>query len=267
MYYVHTGLAYTIYYLGYLCFASRVVPQMKFAHAFLGRLYMTAMLFATAAAMVIHNTGIALGILLALVWALAGMTLGWFVIKLHQNNMLNGALAMVDTWIEAGTLGSRKLETAIAEAKQQISMAKTMGQRFKSSKSLHGILMTLSWFNIAGRIWATSVPDYFTCYTYPVYKPVNTTRYATAGMNLEGQPLKLVEQDDPRAVGAPWRRMPGAELGWAAILFTTPIVLSMIVGLTYSHFAAKSERARLVDDPDSKKPDSGLPLTERAAGG
>merc|ERR1719414_546034 len=126
--------------------------------------------------------------------------------------MLNGAMAMVDTWIQDGSLGSRKLEEAIGQAKQKISMEKSMGERFKSYKALHGILMTLSWFNIAGRIWATSIPNDFTCYTYPVYKPVTTDRYVTAGMELGDKPLMLVEQDDPREKGAPWRAMPGAEV-------------------------------------------------------
>jgi len=189
--------------------------------------------------------------------------LGWFVIKLHQNQMLNGGMEIVDSWVKEGKLNGRSIPAAIGEAKTEFAKSKNWKQRFFSYKSLHGILMTLSWFNIFGRIMATTKNDEFTCYTYPVYKPVNASIYRTKGMNLEGMPLKLVPHDDVRERPVVWKTVPGAELGWMAMLFATPVVLSLIVGIIFSCIAEKREVRQVA----LKKEEEGTQLSAQLSEG
>lgn len=259
-YFIHIWLNRAIYYGGMLCFMSRAVPCLKFMHAFLGRMYIACMVLTTAVAMVIHNTGLALGVLVCLFWVLSGMISGWFIIKLHQSQMDNKAIDLVDKWIKADTLGGRSLSSALGEAKDQISKAKTWTQRFISYKAAHGILMTLSWFNIAGRFWASEVDEEFTCFTYPVYKAVKSPIYRNAGVdfaNMSWEERFLPLENESR-VGL-GRQFPGKEWGWMAVLGTTPVVLSILIGIAFSTWAAKRERDMLVKDDINVELISGVP--------
>lgn len=261
-YFIHIWLNRVIYYGGMVCFLSRLVPQLKFMHAFMGRVYISAMVLSTAAAMVIHNTGLALGVLVAFVWVLGGMILGWFIIQLHQNQMNSLAIDLVDKWIKENTLGGRSLAEALNEAKMQVSKAKTWTQRFVSYKAAHGILMTLSWFNIAGRFWASEVDTEFACYTYPYYKGVESPIYRTKGIDFASMPAadRLVPLEDESRIGL-GRQFPGKEWGWMAILGTTPVLISLIIGFAFSKWAAARERNMLVKD------DINVQLVDASIGG
>lgn len=262
---IHIWLNYIILWVGVLCFVSRAVPQMKWMHAFLGRVYISAMLLTTFASLLVHNTGLALAIIMAFVNCMLGLIPGWFIIKQHQNQMTDKALALVDSWIKEDKLGGRSLAAAMNDAKAQIAKAKTWVQRFISYKAAHGILMTLSWFQIAGRFLATGAPDdEFTCYTYPIYKPVNSPIYQTKGMDLESMPLKdlLVPIDHPTKppLGSTF---PGGEWGWMAILAFTPVLMAVLVGVGFSMWAARREREALTKDVS----DTSVQLVEASIGG
>jgi hypothetical protein len=262
-FFIHLFLNYVIYIGGMLCFLTRLVPQLKWMHAFLGRVYITAMALSTVSALLIHNTGLALGVLLAFVWVLGGMIFGWFIIKQHQNQMTTRGLELVEQWLKEEKMAGRSLMVALADAKDQISRAKTWVQRFISYKAAHGILMTLSWFNIAGRFLATGAPEMeFTCYTYPVYKQVDAPIYRTRDDNWGSKSLAERLLPLEREKGTLGRGFPGQEWGFATMLFFFPVILSVVIGLGFSKWAAKRERESLEKDQDER----GMQLVDATIG-
>ena len=116
---------------------------------------------------------------------------------------------------------------------------RSWSQRLFSLKTVHGCLMLLSYFGIAGRIFASNQSGDFQCYTYPVYKPVNTDEYKTAGMDLEDMPLQLVPVEDPDYARLPWA---GNEKAWAVRGFFTPIILGAVIASIWTYFGAKWDR-------------------------
>lgn len=239
-YFVHIVLNYIIFIDGIACFLVRVIPAVKWTHAFLGRVYISAMILSTASALLIHNEGLPLGVLLAFINVLTAMILAWFLIKIHMNQMEDGAMAMVQQWMKDGKLEGT-IRAAVGVAKGHIAMAKTAKERILSYKSLHGILMTISWFNVAGRIPFAPLQG-FTCYTYPAYKAINTDTYKTAGIDMESksltQRLLPLESEKPPF----WT---GWEGGWFAFSFFFPVTLALLIGLCCSCWAEKRERAML----------------------
>jgi len=263
-YFYHLALCYLVFLVGIFCFATRVVPRTKWMHAFLGRVYVAAMLLATATSLLIHNTGLPAGVLVSFIWVLGGMIFAWFIIKVHQHKMLVGALEIVDAWVQEGKMNGRALAVAVDQAKAQIAMKKTWAQRVFSYKGTHGILMVLSWFNIAGRIAFTGVDDIFTCYTYPAFKPVNAPYYHTAGMELAGLPLQLVPIERPGETREPWKKVPGKEVGWGFISFLTPVLASLLIGVLFSMWAAPREMAASKKEEED---DRSVPLADVSVGG
>jgi hypothetical protein len=262
-FYIHVFLNYVIYIGGIFCFLTRLIPRLKWMHAFLGRVYISAMALSTVAALLIHNTGLALGVLLAFAWVLSGMIFGWFIIKQHQNQMTTLGLELVDQWLKEDKMAGRSLKVALADAKEQITRAKTWVQRFISYKAAHGILMTLSWFNIAGRFMATGAPEMeFTCYTYPVYKQVNAPIYRTKGDNWASKSLveRLLPLESEK--GGAGRNFPGQEWGFFAMLFFFPVISATLFGIVFSKWAAGRERENLKKDQDER----GMQLVDAAIG-
>merc|ERR1712214_35368 len=121
-----------------------------------------------------------------------------------------------------------------------------------SYKGAHGVLMFWSWFSITAKVLISGQSGQFTCFSYPSYKAVNATEYATAGWDLEGKPLPelVVPIEDPLYDRLPWSN---AEELWAFILFALPVFGGLFIGITYSCIAARCERKfvepKLVDEP------------------
>lgn len=247
-YAAHIYINLVIYYVGILCFLTRVIPQLKWMHGFLGRVYISAMVLTIMTSLLVHTTGLPLFVLSSFVWTIFGMIVGWFIIKLHQNQMLKLSLGMVDMWIKDGRFGGR-LEDAVAEAKDQIAKSKTWVQRFVSYKAAHGILMCMSWFPIAGRFWATDVTPEFTCFSYPVYKAVNTTIGSTAYRGYASVSLEDRVLAEARGRPVPPDFFPGGELGWFLFAGGRAIVVGTIVGIGFSLWAARREKAMVTTEP------------------
>jgi len=246
-YAAHIYINLIIYYVGILCFLTRVIPQLKWTHAFLGRVYVSAMVLTIMSSLLVHTTGLPMFVLSSFVWCIFGMIFGWFIIKLHQNQLLNLALDMVDTWMQDGKVFGR-LQEAVAEAKDQIAKSKTWAQRFVSYKAAHGILMTMSWMPIAGRFWATDVTPEFTCFSYPVYKAVNTTIGLTANRGYADVSLEDRVMPAERGMPIPPDFFPGGEVGWFLFAGLRALVVGTIVGIGFSVWAARRENPR-PDDP------------------
>lgn len=83
-----------------------------------------------------------------------------------------------------------------------------------SWKTLHGLMMFLSWVNVAGRIPFGNVVQNFECHTYPFDK-------------ITGE---LVPQDDPHYNRLPWANREGI---WAIMLLLGPLGAGFIICVIY----------------------------------
>ncbi len=127
-----------------------------------------------------------------------------------------------------GLMPNTSLSTMISKSRSDIIEKRTFYQRLFSYKTLHGILMTASFYNIVGRVFVTGLSyEEFTCYTAPAYKPIDTKHFKG-----DGKPLTLVPGFD----AATYRRQPWAywEEGWLVVCFVAPAAIAGIVALIYS---------------------------------
>jgi hypothetical protein len=91
-----------------------------------------------------------------------------------------------------------------------------------------------SWFNIAGRIFASDISKEFECYTYPVYKQLDMLQ-GDYSNSTEWVP---VPETDPNYARLPWAQT--GMVGWATALSIGPMVLSILVGSVVAYYAAKN---------------------------
>jgi hypothetical protein len=191
-YYAHVLFAYLILFSGIGCFITRVLPpKWKFLHLWCGRAYWMSMLWCTGTSMLIHNSGLPPAVLLSFLWVLIFMCIGWIAANIHQMQMDKQAMANVQVAITMGGLKG-DLQQMIAEEKGRIIRNRTFMQRFFSWKTFHGVVMFVSWINIAGRIPVSNQTGDFTCHTYPVYKPMKTPHGDFTGK------MELLEILDPK---------------------------------------------------------------------
>jgi hypothetical protein len=192
-YFAHVVFAYLVLFSGIGCFVTRILPgRYKFLHLWCGRAYWMSMLWCAGTSMLIHNSGLPAAVLLSFLWVLIFMCIGWIAANFHQMSMDKQAMANVQAAINREGLKGN-LKQIIAEEKGRIIHNRTFVQRFFSWKTLHGVVMFVSWVNIAGRIPASNQSGDFTCYTYPVYKPIYTPHGNFTGTNE----IKLLEIHDP----------------------------------------------------------------------
>lgn len=227
-YFLHVIACYFVFLSGILCFFTRLFNSTKFLHIWMGRLYILSMLYATATSLLIHNAGLPPAVLISFIYVVGGLTIGWFLINLHQlliKRKINKILEGKKNFIEGDVpIFIEKLKNKIVNNKKCI-------HRLFSLKTFHALFMFISWFNITGRIFASDQSGDFTCYTYPVYKPVNSSYGITFGMNLENQPLSLLPETDPHYYRLPWA---GIEVTWSVILFVGPLIFGFLIGLIYT---------------------------------
>ena len=267
-YFIHIVFCYLIFLFGVFAFVTRLHPKIKFLHRWCGIIYIISMLFCTASSLLIHNTGLPLAVLISFAYVLVFMTIAWFLIKAHQLKYYNLAVEAVGEEIKEGKYATNKdfnLKDQINTKTTEILGNRTLVQKMFSLKSFHGILMFTSWLNIAGRIFASNQSGDFTCYTYPVFKPVNSTygpvcssvgcsdehvcsmectgdildpncidcqeSYVDSGMHWHDHEPELVPEIDPNYDRLPWANN---ELGWALYLSLGPIVFGILVSVIWS---------------------------------
>lgn len=79
------------------------------------------------------------------------------------------------------------------EARQNLIVKKSFGDRFFSLRMLHGLLLSFSWAQMVGRIFVTNPFTSFNgCWTYPAYKTLDKTAvvYAVDGVSTPPFPMK-----------------------------------------------------------------------------
>jgi uncharacterized membrane protein len=225
MWYFHIATAYIVAISGFLCFMTRLYYTNY--HKLFGRIYILGMLWCTATSMLIHNTGLPLGVLISFVWVLGGLTIGWILISIHQSTLESKAFAN----LSKRTINIKNLEIELKQEKNAIVSSKSTFQKVISFKGFHGMIMFTSWINITGRIFASNQSGDFTCYTYPVYKPIDSHAFKGAGKNIT-----FVESRNPLYNKLPWANR---EATWGILLLFGPLLGAFIVGLVYSFYSTK----------------------------
>ena len=208
----HIVFAYLILFSGLACFFTRLIPRLHHMHLWFGRSYIVFMLWGTGTSLLIHNTGLPVGVLWSFLWCLGGLTFGLAFITVHQHRR------------------SKVKPVAVFDRDEKPTPRKVLiVRRLFSFKAMHGYLMFVSWINIAGRVFVTPLRRDFECYTYPVYKPVSSQQFTP----IPGQPLTLVPHDDPNYERQPWANN---ESGWALALSVGPFLGAMLVSASWGIF-------------------------------
>jgi hypothetical protein len=223
-------------------------------HVWFGRFYILLMLWCTASSLLIHNTGLPIPVLFSFLYALGGLSIGWLVIKLYQSEMDMRAADNVQRIIKRHGLNGDLGDLLLLE-KCNIAKERTWSERVSSWKTLHGVFMTTSFVNIFGRLTATNPGEDFACYTYPVYKQIDTPAFQGSG-----KAVTFVPTTDPDYDKLPWA---GREGIWVSVLGAGPILVSFVFGIIYSCFAAKMSR-RNVDTSSEGLGDNGERLDTTA---
>lgn len=215
------------------------------------RAYIISMLWATATSLIIHNTGLPPATLISFVWVMGGLTIGWVLIKFHQARIERQAIRNVARDISVNGLGSHDLAARIQQEKGRIADSKTFVERFFSIKALHGIIMFVSWINVAGRAFATNLSKSDrACYTYPVYKPLDLPEIPD-GSSVNASSLTLVPTHDPHYERTPWAKL--GLVGWAVVMLIAPLAGAAVIGAVWSWLAvwrmkAKQHAATVADN-------------------
>lgn len=124
------------------------------------------------------------------------------------------------------------LQAMLASATGELANGKTFVQRFVSLKALHGALFFMSWFNIAGRIFASNQSGDFTCHTFPMFKPINTKHLQAADISE----LTLVAARDPNYSRLPWAS--GLAL-WNVRVILGSFAAAVVFGMVWSFVAGR----------------------------
>ena len=220
MYFVHVTLAYLVTLCGAMCFVCRLVPGIMWLHAHFGRGYIILMMWLMATSLLLHNTGLPIAVLISFVCVLGGITFGWICIKWHQAQMERRV------WQSSGAF----TEKSFQEARRAIANECGWLDRLFSAKAAHGMFMFVSFVNILGRLGASDQSGDFVCYTYPVYKPLNSAKYQ--GYN---QSLTPVPVHDPNYAALPWSN---SDLYWGLELSMGPLAAAFVVGAMFSYYCA-----------------------------
>ena len=227
MYFAHVFWCYIVFLAGIGCMLTRLWqgPPAWRLHSWFGYWYIISMLWATATSMLIHNTGLPPAVLVSFIWCLGGLTIGWFLIRLHMAKMDAAAFEVVKEEIMSGKASDVSLPAALAKHKAEIMANKNFAQRFFSYRMLHASAMITSWINIAGRIFASNQSGDFTCHTIPANKPISTPHGDFRQTTLTG--LTAVSPIDPDYARLPWART--GLFAWGAILLVAPALIAAAI--------------------------------------
>ncbi|KAJ3120518.1 hypothetical protein HK098_004546 [Nowakowskiella sp. JEL0407] len=221
IYTVHIVAAYIIFLSGLAAMISRLYSRLYFLHIWFGRIYIISMLWGTFSSLLIHNTGLPIGVIYSFFWVGGGLSVGLILITFHQKRVFKRRNAQKVT-------PDPDVSPFVAKFKD------IMGRMF-SLKGLHGCIMFVSWINIAGRVFVTPPVQDFECYTYPAFKQVNT-KYHNYTV---GEPVTFVPQVDPNYKRMPWA---GWEEGWLVVMFVGPYIAAFLFGVVFLSITLRTSR-------------------------
>ena len=231
MFPAHVFFCYCVFLSGIGCMITRLVPGPPEwrIHSWCGWAYIISMIWAMATSLLIHNTGLPPAVLVSFIWVLGGLTVGWFLIRLHMANMDTEAYELAKKDIMSGTAANVSLPTLLAMHKADIGAKKSFMEQFFSYKVMHACCMITSWINIAGRIFNSDQNSAnFACWTTPVHKPIFTSEHGDY-RNTTLTNLTVVNVTDADYARYPWAKT--GLVGWGALLSIIP---SVIVASVYA---------------------------------
>jgi hypothetical protein len=194
------------------------------------------MIWVVASSLLIHNTGLPVANILQFAMVLIGLSVGWIVIKFHEAVMAKKAADGVKLKYKNGFADGDDLNDLLNKEKGIVAANKTFRERMLSWKTLHGVAMTISWANLAPRLFASNQSGDFSCHTYPVEKPINTARYTHNGN------LTFVPENSPSYERVPWANR---EALWVSLFFVVPLVFSLVIGSSFA-FRESKKNAKIV---------------------
>lgn len=153
------------------------------------------------------------------------MTIGFAVIRFAQGRFADAVLRRADQLAVTDNVAVKLPSELVAAARTDLLNApRTWQQRFLSLKSLHGLLMTMAWWQMAGRAGITNpAADWKGCYTYPALK------------NPTLPVVQLVPESDPEFFRD--------ESQFFSLVTFPSITVFILIGLAYSYFASNGHRA------------------------
>jgi len=131
---------------------------------------MLSMYFAEGSSLLIFNTGLPRAIMFFLGLMLVTMTIGFVAIRVRNVRLEKQILEVADELPKISV--DMKVSEQLAEARAQVLNApRTWFQRLFSLKALHGYMMTVAFYQMAGRAMVTNpVESWEGCWAYPVDK-------------------------------------------------------------------------------------------------
>ena len=231
MYFVHVTLAYLVTFSGFMCFVFRLFPSTMWLHPHFGRAYIVLMMWLMATSLLLHNTGLPIAVLISFVCVLGGITAGWACIKWHQAQMEQMAFACLNEQRRRQVQFKPLSPNDLREAKHTVASNKSWSERLFSAKAAHGVFMFVSFVNIVGRAGSSHPSGDFVCYTYPVYKQLDSVKF-----NGSSQALTLVPAHDPDYAKMPWA---DSDVYWGLELSLGPLAFALLFGAAFSVCAAK----------------------------
>jgi hypothetical protein len=193
---------------------------------------MLSIVWSTASSLLIHNTGIPIVQIFSINWILLGITFGWLAIKSYELRLVRQAAFAVQTRIsKLGLSGKDNLLNMINKEKGVIEAHQSFAARITSNKAVHGILMALSWANIAMRFASGSGFQSFSCNTFPAWKPLN-------GMSSPRN-ITMVPEIDPEYGNKPWA---GNEYSWVTFQLLFPLCLASLLGSIVAFYESRREQ-------------------------
>jgi hypothetical protein len=203
-----------------------------------------------------NNTGLPLATLISFAGVMIGLSIGWIVIIFYKQKMERAATLLVQERLVSTKPKVVNLERMLSDAKTDILESQTFVQRYFSLKTVHGVFFLTSWFQIAGRIFASNqTGDNWSCYTYPVYKPVDTTEGNFADMNLTLVPVADPEWDDK-----PWANGPAK---WSSTLIFGTMVFGFLAGAVWTYCDTKIANKRMHAKQDAADADADAGVVEK----
>ncbi len=212
------------------------------------------MLWCMGTSLVIHNTGLPVAVLLSFLWVLGGLTFGWILIKKHQSiieheasNLCKGQIAKEIKELQTnqqnnGILSTMKdhgITNTMRALKIKLEKEKSIWQRMYSYKAAHGILMFVSFINIAGRVFGVNLDREFSCHTFPYYKQVDIPM-----LNITSKQLTRVPVHDENYHKLPWAN---GLWFWAAEFSIGALAGAHVLGWIYSALACMIAPCRVCE--------------------